>query len=180
MVRYVDGGRSTETPDMARPTDPTDPAEPDLYWSGHSGWAMMPGIVLGAVLSALVMLAGSLVRRWLHVAPESTAFLRFWIVLLGWVAAGLVWAYRGASFVYRLTPGHLYLEFGMLSRPVPPVPLAEVEAVECRAWTLRRLFGVGAVIVRAKGRGPIRLRGVFRPHRFACAIRQAVEEAKGA
>jgi hypothetical protein len=44
---------------------------------------------------------------------------------------------------------------------------------------LRRLFGVGGVIVRAKGRDPLRLGGVFRPHKFAQAIRQAVEEAKG-
>jgi uncharacterized membrane protein YdbT with pleckstrin-like domain len=125
------------------------------------------------------MLAGPLIGRWVDLAPETTAFIRFWLVLLGWVAAGLVWAYRGASFIYRLTPRHLYLEFGMFFRPQPAVPLTDIESVECRAWSLRRLFGVGTVVVRAKGRDPLRLRGIFRPHLFAQAIRQAVQEARG-
>jgi hypothetical protein len=66
----------------------------------------------------------------------------------------------------------------MLHRPVPPIPLAVVTDVECRAWTLRRLFGVGAVIVRAEGRPPVRMTGVFRPHRFAHAVRRAAKEAR--
>ena len=98
---------------------------------------------------------------------------------IGWIAAGLVWAYRGASFVYRLTPRHLFVEYGMLYRPVPPVRLGDVTAVECRARGLRRLFGVGAVVVRARSRPPLYLGGVFRPHQFAQAIRRAVQEAGG-
>jgi membrane protein YdbS with pleckstrin-like domain len=164
---------------MSRPTDETDPAEPDLYWAGHSGWAMLPGMLVGAALSGVVMLAGRWVARWVELPPEPTAFVRFWLVFLCWVAAALVWAYRGASFVYRLTPRQLYLEYGMLYRPMPPVPLADVESVECRAWTLRRLFNVGAVVVHAKGRPPVRMGGVFRPQQFADAIRRAVKEARG-
>jgi len=162
---------------MARPTQPDDPAEADLYWAGHSGWAMLPGLVLRVAASAAVMLAAPSVGDLVDLAPDTTAFIRFWIVLIGWVAAGLVWAYRGASYVYRLTPRHLFVEFGRLHRPVPPIPLTAVTDVECRAWTLRRLFGVGAVIVRAEGRPPVRLRGVFRPDRFALAIRRAGKEA---
>ena len=164
---------------MARPTESDDPAEPDLYWAGHSGWAMLPGLVIGVAVSAVVMLAAPSVGDLVSLAPDTTAFIRFWIVLIGWVSAGLIWAYRGASFVYRLTPRHLYVEFGRLYRPVRPIRLADVTGVECRAWTLRRLFGVGAVIVRAEGRPPVRMGGVFRPHQFAQAIRRAVEEARG-
>lgn len=164
---------------MAHATEPDDPAEPDLYWAGHSGWAMLPGAVVGAVVSAVVMLAAPSVGDLVDLSPDTTAFIRFWVVLLGWVAAGAVWAYRGASYVYRLTPRHLYVEFGMLHRPVPPIPLTAITAVERRAWSLRRLFGVGAVVVRADGRPPVRLSGVFRPERFAQAIRRAVQEAKG-
>src|SRR5262245_50529012 len=164
---------------MARPSEPDDPAEPDLYWSGQSGWAMLPGLVVGVAASAVVMLAAPSVGDLVDLAPDTTAFIRFWIVLIGWVAAGLVWAYRGASYVYRLTPRHLFVEFGMLHPPVPPVRVTDVIAVECRAWTLRRVFGVGAVVVRAEGRLPLRLSGVFRPNQFADAIRRAVEEARG-
>ena len=162
---------------MARPTERDDPAEPDLYWAGHSGWAMLPGLVVGVAASAAVMLAAPPVGDLVDLAPDTTAFIRFWLVLIGWAAAGLVWAYRGASYVYRLTPRHLFVEFGMLRRPVPPIPLTSVTGVECRAWTLRRLFGVGAVVVRAEGRPPVRLSGVFRPDRFAQAIRRAASEA---
>lgn len=164
---------------MARPTEPDDPAEPDLYWAGHSGWAMMPGLVIGIALSAIVMLAAPSVGDLVDLSPDTTAFLRFWLVLIGWIVAGLVWAYRGASFVYRLTPRHLFVEFGRLYRPIPPIRLADVTAVECRAWSLRRLFGVGAVVVRAHSRPPLYLGGVFRPQQFALAIRRAVKGARG-
>jgi len=164
---------------MARPTEPDDPAEPDLYWAGHSGWAMLPGLVIGAALSAVVMLAAPSLGSLVDLAPDTTAFVRFWLILVGWIVAGLVWSYRGASFVYRLTPRHLYVEFGRLYRPVPPIRLADVTDIERRAWPLRRLFGVGAVVVHAVDRPPVFLGGVFRPHQFADAVRRAVKEARG-
>jgi membrane protein YdbS with pleckstrin-like domain len=165
---------------MAPAKELPDPAEPDLYWAGHSGWAMMPGVVVGVIASAVVMLGLHRLGDWLNLPDRWTAVLRFWLVLSGWITAGVVWAYRGASFVYRLTPTRLYVDFGMLSRPVPPIPLEKVTGVECRAWALRRWFGVGAVIVRADGRPPVRLRGLFRPERLAQAIEEAAREAKAA
>ena len=164
---------------MARPTDADDPAEPDLYWAGHSGFAMLPGAVLGAVASAAIMLAAPSVGGLVNMSPDTTAFIRFWLILLGWLAAGVVWAYRGASYIYRLTRSYLYVDFGMLYRPVAPIRLEDVTTIEPRAWTLRRIFGVGAVVVRANGRDPVRLSGVFRPERLAEAIRKAVKEAQG-
>jgi len=157
---------------------PPDPAEPDLYWAGHSGWAMVPGFLLGVVASAAVMLSAPPIGRIVDMPPDWTAFLRFWLVLLGWVAAGIVWLYRGASFVYRLTPSRLHVDFGMLYPPTPPIPLVEIADVECRAWALRRWFRVGSIVIRAKGRPPVRLRGIFRPERFADAIRAAVPCAR--
>jgi membrane protein YdbS with pleckstrin-like domain len=125
------------------------------------------------------MLAAPSVGDLVDLSPDRTAFIRFWLILLGWGAAGLVWAYRGASYVYRLTPRFLFVEYGMLHRPVVPIVLKDVTAVEHRAWPLRRVFGVGAVVVRVEGRPPIRLSGVFRPERLAQAIRKAVKEAQG-
>jgi Bacterial PH domain len=160
-------------PNMADSNEPPDPAQPDLYWSGHSGWAMLPGLVVGGAASALVMLAAPPIGDWVELREDWTAFIRFWLVLIGWIVAGVIWAYRSGSYVYRLTPTHLYVDFGMLYRPVPPISLDQVTSVECRAWILRRLFGVGAVIVQAKGRKPLRMRGIYRPARFADAIRAA-------
>jgi membrane protein YdbS with pleckstrin-like domain len=163
---------------MTDPTDPTDPAEPDLYWAGHSGWAMLPGLVVGLVLSVVVMFGLTSLGDWLDLKSETTAFVRFWVVLVGWLIAGVVWAYRGASFVYRLTPRHLFVDFGMLFRPVPPIPLDRIAGIERRAWALRRLFGVGSVILRVEGRPPVRLRGIYRPHRFEAAIRRAMKKGE--
>ena len=65
----------------------------------------------------------------------------------------------------------------MVYAPVPPIPLAEVTSIECQQNALRRWFGVGSVLIRAKGRAPLRLRGIYRPNRFADAIRSAVRAA---
>ena len=37
--------------------DDSDPAQPDLYWAGHSGWAMLPGLVVGGAVSDGALLA---------------------------------------------------------------------------------------------------------------------------
>ena len=153
-----------------------DPSEPDLYWSGQSGFAMLPGVLIGALASVVVMLGAPPLGDWIRMPEEKIAFIRFWVVLLGWLALALVWSYRGAAFVYRLTPSHLFVDFGMLYRPVPPVPLTSVQRVECQAWALRRLFRVGSVIVFAEGRDPVKLRGIYCPHLFADAIREAVRQ----
>jgi hypothetical protein len=115
---------------------------------------------------------------WLDLPEDWTVFVRFWLILIGWTAAGLVWTYRAASFVYRLTPSHLYIDFGMLYRPVRPVALSQVTSIVCRAWILRRLFRVGSIIIHAHDRSPVRLRGIFRPELFATAIQEAVDRAR--
>ena len=160
---------------MASQTDATDPAEPDLYWAGHSGWAMLPGVVVGIVLSAVVMFGLTSAGDLVDLDPKTTAVIRFWVVLLGWLIAGMVWTYRSASFVYRLTPRHLFVDYGMRYPPVPPIDLRDVTNVESRAWALRRLFGVGAVFVHVTNRQPLKLTGIFDPKRFATAIRRAVK-----
>ena len=164
---------------MVPRTDTTDPAEPDLYWAGHSGSAMLPGVVIGLFLSVVVMFGLTSAGDLVNLEPETTAFIRFWLVLIGWVIAGIIWTYRGASFVYRLTPSHLFVDFGLMYRPVPPIPLDAIEGVESRAWSLRRLFRVGAVIVSARDRPPVEMPGVYRPQQFVAAIKRAMKKGDG-
>jgi membrane protein YdbS with pleckstrin-like domain len=163
---------------MAAPNESPDPAESDLYWSGYSGFATLPGAVVGGLASAVIMLGAPPLGDWFDLPEDWTAFVRFWLIFIGWLSVSVVWAYRAASFVYRLTPSRLFVDYGMLYSPVPPIPLARVTAVDCRAWALRRLFGVGTVVVRAETRSPIRLHGIFRPERFAAAIREAAATAR--
>jgi membrane protein YdbS with pleckstrin-like domain len=163
---------------MTDPSNAPDPSETDLYWSGQSGFAMLPGLVIGVLASAIVMLGLPPLGQWIHLPEDWIAVVRFWLVLVGWVALGLIWSYRGAAFVYRLTSAHLFLDFGIFFRPTPPISLASVTKIECRAWALRRLFHVGSVIVYARGRKPVRLRGIFQPQLFAQAIEIAVAKAQ--
>jgi membrane protein YdbS with pleckstrin-like domain len=169
-----------EVLEMDSSVSSTDPSEPDLYWSGHSGWAMLPGLVVGTVISAAVMLAVPLLGEWISLPEQWTAFALFWLVLGAWLAAGLVWAYRAASYVYRLTPLSVHTDFGMLFRPFPPVPLLRIVSIESRAGALRRLFGVGSVVVQSDDRAALHLKGIFRPDLFANALRTAVARARQA
>jgi membrane protein YdbS with pleckstrin-like domain len=139
---------------------------------------MLPGLVVGAAISAVIMLGASPIAGWFDWPKDWTALIRFWLILAGWLVAGVIWTYRAASFVYRLTPRGLHVDFGMMYRPVPVVPLKEVTDVECRAWVLRRLFGVGSVIVRTGKGSDVRMRGILHPERFADAIRAAVAKAR--
>src|SRR5437879_3115725 len=63
---------------MSPEKDLPDPSEPDLYWAGHSGFAMLPGVVVGALASAVVMLGLPPFGEWISLPEEWTAFLRFW------------------------------------------------------------------------------------------------------
>jgi len=150
-----------------------DPSEPDLFWSGHSGWAILPSIVVGVVASAAFMLGAEYLSEWTILHDEWAAFAAFWVILICWAGMAIVWTYRSAGFVYRLTPKHLFVDFGKVYRPTPPIPLASINEVKCRAWVLRRWFGVGSVMIYSEGRDPLRLRGIFQPERFAEAILKA-------
>jgi len=158
---------------MAAESPLVDPSQPDLFWSGHSGWATLPSIVIGVAMSATVMLGAEYLSQWTLLHDEWAAFAAFWVILICWAGMAIVWTYRSASFVYRLTSKALYLDFGRLYGPTPPILLASITDVKCRAWALRRLFGVGSVIVSSEGCAPLRLRGIFHPERFAEAINVA-------
>src|SRR5262249_28250619 len=175
---YVDY-RSPAEVRMAASPGPPDPAQPDLYWSGPSGWAMIPGVLIGGAVSLIVLFGLPPIGRWVGLPPDWTSFLLFWLTLFGWIALGLVWAYRGASFVYRLTPSHLYVDFGMLYRPVAPIELAQVVGARGGAWGRGGVCGVGWLMVRGEARPPLWLRAIFRPERFAAVIRDAVAKARG-
>jgi uncharacterized membrane protein YdbT with pleckstrin-like domain len=152
-------------------------AHRDLYWAGPSGWATVPGILVGGAVSAVAMIVMPPLGEWVRLPADWTAFVVFWLVILVWAFVGLVWIYRGACFVYRLTPSHIFLDFGWLYRPTAAIALDRIETVKIRAWLLRRLFHVGAVVIIHDGQST-RLRSVFRPELFADAIRAAIQQMK--
>ena len=82
---------------MALPTEPPDPGQPDLYWAGVSGWAMLPGARVGETISAVAMLAGPWLGSLIRLPADWTAFVLFWVTVVAWITAGLVWTYRGPA-----------------------------------------------------------------------------------
>lgn len=157
---------------MTTETRSNDPALADLYWAGPSGYAVLPTVIIGGVLSPVVLLGMRPLSGWFNLSEEGTSFLHFGTILVPWLIAGAIWTYRSASFVYRLTPTHLHVDYGMLFRPFPPIAMAEIVAVTATRW--QRWLRFGTVIVNLRGRPRLKLRHVHRPELFAAAIaRQA-------
>jgi NADPH:quinone reductase-like Zn-dependent oxidoreductase len=71
------------------------------------------------------------------------------------------------------------VDYGPFSRPVPPVPLADVTGVAVAGGWLGRRLGVGCVVVRAGDR-EVRLKGVRHPGLFAEKVRVAAARARKA
>ena len=153
----------------------SDPGEPDLYWAGPSGWAFIPLALIGIPLTALLMLGEPIVAHRLGFGSHSVAAILVVVALVFWGMVGLVYAYRGACFVFRLTPNHLYIDYGMFFSSQPHVKLRSVKKVVTTSQGLDRLFDLGTVTVYLEEGEPLRFRHLLRPEAFAGAI----EKAKG-
>jgi membrane protein YdbS with pleckstrin-like domain len=158
---------------------PADQGEPDLYWAGPSGWALIPHALIGVPLTALLMLGEPVVAHWLGFGSHSVAATLFVLALLFWGVVGLVCVYRGACFVYRLTPTHLYTDYGMFFSPQLPVKVRSVKRVETRSRGLNNYFHLGTVLIYLEDGEPLRFDNILHPEAFAVAIEKARREMKG-
>lgn len=153
-----------------------DPATPDLYWAGPSGWAMLPIAIVVGGASGLSWFGVPYFAEWLGLDHEWTMFLLFQAILLTWLVLALHWGYRAACVVARLTPQRIYLDYGMLYRPTPPIELVSIHEVRCSQGPLGRLFHVGTVTITTKTQRRVRFVGLHHPHAFADAIQQAMHQ----
>jgi membrane protein YdbS with pleckstrin-like domain len=156
-----------------------DPAQRDLAWIGYHPRAMATLVALVAVASLVVWTGRWYLDDLSELADRVGALAVFALAWAVWPAIAAVFLYRTVTYTYRLTDRSVLVEFGFLSRPIPPIPLAEVTAVVTgRGWVERHL-GVGWVEVRTGDR-VVRLPGVRNPEVFAIAIREAVGKVKAA
>jgi uncharacterized membrane protein YdbT with pleckstrin-like domain len=158
---------------------PADPAEQDLAWKGYSSAAMLPSFLVCAALSAVLLTGGWFFEEIRGLGEEEGSFLLFGAAIAVWTAQIVRWFYRGATYVYRLTPRHLFIDWGFLYWPVPPVELARVASVTWRHALWGRPFGVGWVRVRTDDGREVDLIGIKRPAAFAALIQKWVKQAKG-
>jgi membrane protein YdbS with pleckstrin-like domain len=156
-----------------------DPAQTDLSWRGYSGWAMLPSIIVCGAMS-ITLLTGSWFSDEMRLfGQEAGRFIFFAITFAIWAGLLLPWFYRGATYIYRLTPQYLFLDRGFLYGPQPPIELAKVARVDWGSNALCRFFGVGRVVVGIDDAVPITLPGIWRPAAFAEEIEAAVNKLKG-
>src|SRR5262245_27345266 len=147
---------------MATVERPADPAQRDLAWVGYHPRAMAPAVAVAAVLSLIVWTGRWYLDDLSELADRVGALAIFALAWAVWPALAAVLLYRTVTYTYRLTDRAVLIDFGFLSRPFRPVPLAEVTTVVVgRGWVGRRL-GIGWVEVRTADRA-VRLPGVRHP-----------------
>jgi membrane protein YdbS with pleckstrin-like domain len=157
---------------MNGPTD--DRALADRGWWGYDPRAMFPAVTV-AVGASVVVLSG----RWYledlsWLAERAGALAVFGLAVAVWPGLVAVLLYRAVTYTYRLTDRAVLVDRGSLSRPEPPVWLADLTGVEAGAGWVGRRLGVGWVKLTAAGR-VVRLAGVRRPSQVAAAIRAAAQ-----
>ena len=157
---------------------PPDPSQPDLAWRGYSGWAMLPGFVICGVLTAFLLMSSYILDDVRGIVQKIGYLAVFAVAGAIWIFQLFRWLYRGAAYVYRLTPKFLFVDRGFLYNPEPAVDLAKVVKVKWGADWLGRFFGVGWVAVGAEGRDELTLTGLRRPAAFAEEIEAAVKKTK--
>jgi membrane protein YdbS with pleckstrin-like domain len=147
-------------------------AEIDLFWAGYSGWAFVPRAIAYAICCVLAFSFGPSLFALLGIDRDWGSVILFQTALaVGAIIAGVAF-YRGAGYVYRLTPTRVYVDFGALSYPTQPIELARIEKIDVLILPLMAWFDVGTIVIREAGRKPIKLRGILRPQALANLIRE--------
>lgn len=143
-----------------------DPSEKELRWSGYSSLAMLPSFLCCIVLSVALLVIGWALRD-RGIETGSVSFVP--VVLFIWLIQLLRWGYRSITYVYRLTPHFLFIDFGFRHWPQKPVSLKEVAQVDTKKLFIKYL-NVGQVRLHLLNGTMITLPGVFDPERFAREI----------
>lgn len=156
----------------------SDPSESDLAWRGYSGWAMLPSFTVCILLSVVLLTSRWFIEDVRGIGEKIGSLVFFWITWAIWGIQILRWLYRGASYVYRLTPKHLFIDRGFLHSPELPIALASVTRVEVGSNLLARFFNAGWVCVFVERREPVCMSGLLFPEQFAREIEAAIKNAR--
>src|SRR5262249_31087178 len=138
----------------------------------------MPSFLVCLALSVLLLTGGWFFEGIRGLGEESGSFTFFAATIAIWTVQAVRWLYRGATYIYRLTPRHLFVDWGFLYYPVPPLELARVTAVRWGWMVLGRPFRVGWVRVRLESGREECLIGIQRPQGFAELIQKWVRQAR--
>jgi uncharacterized membrane protein YdbT with pleckstrin-like domain len=152
-----------------------DPAQAERAWIGYHPRAAAPAVVVATVLSLVVWTGRWYLGALVALADRVGALAVFAPVWCLWLVLVALYAYRAATYTYRLTDRAVLVDYGFRHRPVPPVWLRDITQVRTGGDWLHRLLGVGWVEVQTADR-LVRLAGVRDPEAFAKLIREAAFE----
>ena len=161
----------------SRRTD--DPAQADRAWAGYHPRAAVPTLATAAVASLLIWTGRWYLDDLSELADRVGALAVFALAWCVWPALLTVYLYKAVTYTYRVTDRSVLVDFGFWYRPIAPVSLHEVTAIDAGGGWLGALLGVGWVEVCTAGRA-VRLIGVRRPEGLAELIREAVRAARDA
>lgn len=158
--------------------------ETDVWLSGYSGRAMLPGLLLCVAVTAAL---ASLFPTLKSVLPGHDELWRYAVLGLSggvWVFHVFCSAYRMLTVGYRLTSRRFFYHPGCLYPGEMVIDLDELARVEALWGLFGRLLGVGRLrLVYESGeplRPPITLLGVLRPTEVAHLFRQQILHAREA
>ena len=144
----------------------------DCAWRGYDPRAMVPGLAVAAVISALLVSGRWYLDDLSRFADRVGALAVYAMALAVWPGLIVVLVYRCVTYTYRLTDRAVLIDRGFRFRPEPHVLLADLTGVTSGCSWLGRRLGVGWVQLAIGGR-VVKLSGVRNPAAFAEAIRAA-------
>jgi hypothetical protein len=151
-----------DSQELARPPDPDDPQETDLWLGSYHPLTMVPAFLTSGLLTAGIALAA-----WLNWNDDLGTAALVWHLALAATAA--VWldklfrfAWRCLSINYRLTTRRLYRDRGFRNPADGVLDLADIIRVDVERDAWSRWIGIGAIVVQGIS-STLRLEGVRDP-----------------
>jgi membrane protein YdbS with pleckstrin-like domain len=118
-----------------------DDPEEELWTGGYSSKAMLGTFIGVALLSLGLIVLGVLV-------PPTLLFALGGMVLL-WLYALAVLAFRRLNIAYRLTTQRFFHQHGILTRTTDRVEVIQMSDVTYTQTVFERLFGVGTITIKS-------------------------------
>lgn len=122
-----------------------DDLEESIWEGGYSPKAMV-GTWLFLVVLSIAILVGTILSGLV------TLPIALGLVLLVWLAAGLLYAWRRLGVHYELTSQRFLHQTGILTRRTDRIELIDIDDVSFTQGPVERIFSVGKIVVTSSDR----------------------------
>jgi len=133
---------------MTPTSDAGDDTEEELWSGGYSPKAMIGRAVLAGVGSVAALICGF----WFIGASFTGWLILLAVILLVWIALGILLAYRRMSVHYRLTNQRFVHESGILRRVTDRIEVIDMDDITFEQGLIERMVGVGTIKITSSDR----------------------------